>query len=223
MIAVEGNNGKLESVLRFQVELWPVVETLLTRDSDGYYSNPETQSALLVQELASVANDKGWFHLVEGVDDEVVAAAVLEVADRALTEFAPAQPSQGPDWPAAPDAKVFRGLAGDFVNLVSPHSEADPAALLVQFLVVFGCIIGRSVYRVVDGARHYTNLFAILIGPTSHGRKGSAWAWVKKLFVLVDEVWARAIGGGLSSGEGLIWCVRDPIEEIDSKGETVVK
>jgi len=53
----------------------------------------------------------------------------------------------------------------------------------------------------------------VLVGETSHGRKGSAFAQVLRFFRLLDAEWARGhVGGGLSSGEGLIWTVRDPIE-----------
>ena len=47
-------------------------------------------------------------------------------------------------WPASLAADAFHGLAGTFVRTVEPHSEADPAALLLQFLVAFGSAAGRE-------------------------------------------------------------------------------
>ncbi|HOL95992.1 MAG TPA: hypothetical protein PLH79_16705, partial [bacterium] len=38
-------------------------------------------------------------------------------------------------WPAPLDEAAFQGLAGEFVRMVGPHTESDPAALLIQFLV----------------------------------------------------------------------------------------
>ena len=40
--------------------------------------------------------------------------------------------------------RAFHGLAGEFVKVLSPHTEADPAALLVQTLVAFGAAVGRD-------------------------------------------------------------------------------
>ena len=36
------------------------------------------------------------------------------------------------------------GLAGEFVRLIAPFTEADPVALLVHFLVFFGNLLGRQ-------------------------------------------------------------------------------
>jgi hypothetical protein len=136
------------------------------------------------------------------------------------TEIAPAQQLQG--WPVPLEKEALHGPAGDFVRLVEPHTEADPAALLTQFLTAIGNLIGRHIYRIAEGMRHYPNLFNVLVGRTGHGRKGSAYAQVRRLLRLVDEEWVRLhIQGGLASGEGLIWAVRDPIEHrepIKEKG-----
>jgi hypothetical protein len=71
----------------------------------------------------------------------------------------------------------------------------------------------------VAGAdKHYTNLFTALIGDTAKGRKGMSWTWIRKLLEIVDETWAREkTPAGLSSGEGLIWAVRDKIERKDKE------
>jgi len=129
------------------------------------------------------------------------------------------------NWPAPPSDDVFHGLAGELVTLVEPHTEADSVGLLLQFLVGFGNVISRSAHFAAESDRHFGNLFMILVGNTSKGRKGSAWRHVLRLLRMVDERWAtNGIGGGLSSGEGLIWQVRDPIEEqqtIKEKGRVV--
>ena len=68
--------------------------------------------------------------------------------------------------------------------------------------------------RMADGARHAVNLFTVLVGETSKARKGTAWAHVRRLFKRVDEGWAQdCIVNGLSSGEGVIWAVRDQIRK----------
>ena len=51
-----------------------------------------------------------------------------------------------------------------------------------------------------------------LIGETSKGRKGTSWGHIRRLLHAVDPEWVdERIVSGLSSGEGLIWAVRDPI------------
>jgi hypothetical protein len=118
------------------------------------------------------------------------------------------------DWPEPPSPEAFHGLVGEFVRLVEPHTEADPVALLLSFFVACGNVIGRRPHFEADGARHYTNLNVALVGRTARGRKGSSWARVRRPFEAVDPDWASTcVQSGLSSGEGLIWAVRDPIEK----------
>lgn len=133
--------------------------------------------------------------------------------------------SAAPAWPDPPAREAWRGLSGRFVRLVEPHTEADPTALLLQFLVAFGSLIGRTAYCLAEADRHHTNLFAVLVGTTSRGRKGSSWGHVRRPMEAVDDAWAGdRVVPGLSSGEGLIWAVRDPIETeeaVKEKGKVV--
>lgn len=136
-------------------------------------------------------------------------------------------------WPKPLRPDAYYGLPGDIVEALSPHTEADDAALLVQFLVAFGNVIGRGPHFRAEADKHFTNLFAVLVGDSAKGRKGTSWGYIRKLFEAVDEGWVdEHIGSGLSSGEGLIWSVRDPItrqEAVKEKGkrtgetETVVE
>jgi Protein of unknown function (DUF3987)/CHC2 zinc finger len=120
----------------------------------------------------------------------------------------------GDDYPEPLGPAAFHGLAGEIVRLIEPHTEADPAALLFQFLAAFGNLIGHDHYIVADGARHYLNLYGVLVGQSSKGRKGTSWNHIANLMERVEPEWRQdCISYGLSSGEGLIWAVRDPIEE----------
>lgn len=119
-----------------------------------------------------------------------------------------------PQWPKPLAEHAFYGIAGDLVRAIAPHSEADPTALLIQFLAAFGNAIGSAPHFRVEADRHRGNLFVVLVGVTSAGRKGTSWGHVRRLLELGDEGWTKnCIMSGLSSGEGLIWCVRDPIEK----------
>lgn len=113
-------------------------------------------------------------------------------------------------WPALNEL-AMHGLAGDYVRAVSPHTEADPVAILVQLLVAFGNIVGRGPHFVAEADRHYTNEFVVLVGSTAKGRKGSSWGHVRKLCEGIDAEWVKKrVRSGLASGEGLVHAVRDP-------------
>ena len=124
------------------------------------------------------------------------------------------------DWPAPPRPAAFTGLAGEITRAIEPHSESDPLAVLTQLLVCFGSVIGRGTHYAVDATNHHGNEFLLLVGPTAKGRKGTAWDHVQRLFAEVDPEWAtQRIVSGLSSGEGLIWRVRDPDNGARGRGE----
>ncbi len=114
------------------------------------------------------------------------------------------------EWPALLEADAFSGLAGDFVRVVSPHTEADPAALLLQFLAAVGCIIGRGPHVPVEADRHGANLFLCLVGDSAKGRKGTSWGHVRAVCERVVPNWATGrVVDGIGSGQALIECVRD--------------
>jgi len=129
-----------------------------------------------------------------------------------------------PRWPTL-DQAAYHGLIGDVVRTIEPETEADPVAILAQFATMFGNLVGRGPHYVVEGTAHYPNLYAVLVGSTSKGRKGTSEGRVRSLFTEVDEDWLRnRTATGLVSGEGLIWQVRDPIykvENIKEKGRVV--
>ena len=100
-------------------------------------------------------------------------------------------------------------MAGNIVRAIEPESEADPSALLVQLLVAFGNVAKRNAYFVAEADRHYTNLFTVVVGDSSRGRKGSSLSYIRSLMEEADDNWAGVISGGLTSGEGLVHHVRD--------------
>lgn len=138
---------------------------------------------------------------------------------------ADAVPISAPDWPTlAPDA--LHGLAGDFVEQVAPRTEADPVAILGQSLLLYGSVIGRNAYFAVEADRHYLNEFVVMVGESGKGRKGVSHGQAKRLYHSIDPEWVdHRILSGLSSGEGLIWAVRDPVQRSErvSKGKEPVR
>jgi 5S rRNA maturation endonuclease (ribonuclease M5) len=117
-------------------------------------------------------------------------------------------------YPAPLSQAAFHGLAGQFIEQVLPYTESDEAGLLFQFLACSGNVIGRTAHMIADAAVHYCNNNIVLVGPTSIARKGTAWRHNLRVFRCVDEDWIRdCIKHGVSSGEGIIYHVRDPIEK----------
>jgi hypothetical protein len=120
-------------------------------------------------------------------------------------------------WPIMDDAAYY-GLAGEIVKTIDPHSEADPVALLVQGLVSFGNVIGNSAHYRVEADHHHANLFAVLVGRSAKGRKGTSGGRVRSVIETVDQPWIEErMKGGLSSGEGLINEVRDEVKKWNPK------
>jgi hypothetical protein len=141
----------------------------------------------------------------------------LDVSDGAAPIMHAPEP-----WPIMGEAAYY-GFAGKVVQTISPHSEADPVALLLQFLVCFGNAVGRYRHFQVESDWHHANLFAALVGSSSSGRKGTALGRIKAIFKIAAEIWEREhIDSGLSSGEGLIHAVRDPTIKIKDGQEEVV-
>lgn len=151
--------------------------------------------------------------------------AAIRAAIRAMGGGTDA-PAPVRQWPDPPAPEAYHGLAGDIVRAIEPTSEADPVALLVQLLVAFGSAANRSAYFAVEADRHHLNLYAVLVGATAKARKGTSWGRVRHVMEAVDPGWdTERVVSGLSSGEGLIYAVRDPVEveEETETGETVTK
>ena len=149
-----------------------------------------------------------WLPEVEGrVDSEIITN------QRVITS-----------WPDAMAPEAFHGLAGEIVSLLEPHSEADPVGLLMHLLVSFGNIVGRGPHFVVGGTVHHANLYCVNVGATA-SRKGTAKDDTFFVIRNVDAEWFDTrVQSGLSSGEGFVWAVRDPIQEhqpVREKGRVV--
>jgi len=108
------------------------------------------------------------------------------------------------------DAAAYHGLMGEFVKAVEPYSEAHPMGILLHGLVAGGCLIGPGPHALVEHAHHPARLNALLAGPTAGGRKGISWNPIRYLLSQIDnEFVTHRVMSGLSSGEGLIFNVRD--------------
>lgn len=114
-------------------------------------------------------------------------------------------------WPAPLHAAAYHGVVGDVLAMIGPQTEAAPVAIVLQLLAALGNAIGRGPYVPVEADRHHANLFVVNAGRSSKARKGTSWGQVRRLMQHADPAWTgHCVGGGFTSGEGIIAAVRDP-------------
>ena len=117
------------------------------------------------------------------------------------------------DWPA-PDRRAGASRPGRRVRSAHraahrgrPDRAVDPAAGRLR------CRSGRHAHLRIEASRHYPNEFCVLVGASGKGRKGSSWDHVEHLLSTADpDFTSGRLVSGLSSGEGLIAEVRDPLD-----------
>jgi hypothetical protein len=158
---------------------------------------------------------------MEKAVNKIVKLTGEELDRRSRGEPAPAPlQSAEPAWPTM-DRAAYHGFAGEVVETIEPHSEADPVAILLQFLTCVGNVIGRAAYYQVESDRHHANLFTVLVGASSKARKGTSMGRVSAIVKVADDRWFdERTKGGLSPGEGLINEVRDEVKHWDAKEQT---
>lgn len=231
-VAIAFNAGNLEAVARSLRAKMPDTRIVICADDDvGTEGNPGLTKAreaaaavggvLAVPEFGedrpAGATDFNDMAKLRGMD--AVRAAIERATYPAHGAPAPSPVNAsaarsdhgGRSWPATLDPAAFNGIAGEFVRMVEPNTEADPAAILVQFLACFGALVGRGPHYAVEADEHHPNLYALVVGQTSKGRKGTSMGRVRAVFEKVPG-WKPHVSG-LSSGEGVKYHVRDPREE----------
>ncbi|MEU1627782.1 hypothetical protein ABZ746_21100 [Streptomyces sp. NPDC020096] len=114
-----------------------------------------------------------------------------------------------------PHPDVFCGWVGETVRELDSTSEADPVAVLVNLLSAAGAIIGRKPHVWVGNDRHPALIWALTIGATGDGRKGSATSTARRVLAAAvpDFFGPDHTPSGLNSGEGLIEYVKDDDSE----------
>lgn len=214
---------------------WYAMISLLAREpggldlihslSKGYpqYAPGETDKKILqainAAGPATCERIKTMWNCEEECEVRSPAVLALRTKQDSSNHSIPSSSKKRPSWPSPLMEQAFYGLAGEFVRLIEPNTESDPAALLIQILTAVGNIIGPTAHFKVEADTHYLKIFPVLVGETSKGRKGTSTGYIKNIFKQIDSKWRMK--GGLSSGEGLIWQVRDEIkksEPIREKG-----
>ena len=166
-----------------------------------------------------------FHHQAPVVQASAAASDISGPADTSIDEEnAAASEAERPEWPKPMSEAALHGIAGEFVRMVEPNTEADPAALLIHFLVCFGAYVGRrgsGPHFRIERDKHHANLYAVVVGESSKARKGTALGRVRDVLNRIPD-WKPEVKG-LSTGEGLIHAVRDAREATttNDRGEQV--
>jgi len=116
-------------------------------------------------------------------------------------------------WPEPPAPEAYHGVCGAIIEKLAPHTEADPIAILAQLLIACGSAIGPDPYFQVEATHHRPAEFLLLVGDSAKSRKGSSLDHVARLMRAADPDFDRRLSTGLSSGEGVVWALRDPQQD----------
>jgi primase-like protein/uncharacterized protein DUF3987 len=139
-------------------------------------------------------------------------------------------------WPIM-QSKAMHGIVGRIALLATENSEADPVAVMATTLAYAAAEFGRGQYTRVGDAVHHSRHFNALVGQSSRARKGTSFKPVERIFKRAELMrLERAHSsqapfpsglsltvkpGPLSSGEGLIYAVRDADGEGEDKDHGV--
>jgi hypothetical protein len=185
--------------------------------------NPRCQPPWTDQELAHKCKEahtkpfgKPRGHLLLPDGQAVAPQPSIAVVSEEDIDSLPLPPP--PPWPKPLREEAYYGIAGKITKLIEPSTEADPVGVLAQLLIAAGSAVGHGPHFLVDGARHHANLFAVLVGPTGRGRKGTSLNRVMEAMSVAQPAWLGCVHSGLATGQGLAYFVRDANPETGDPG-----
>jgi hypothetical protein len=119
--------------------------------------NTSTANRPRVSILAEIEQRRAELHRLAGRPQ---SRPLIRPSEPEIDPFPPKQSPQATPRPECPQPVLaepaLHGLAGLVVHTIAPQIEAQPAAILLQFLAAFG------------------NLFVVLVGESSKARKGTS-------------------------------------------------
>ncbi|KAF0250395.1 MAG: hypothetical protein FD167_194, partial [bacterium] len=180
------------------------------------------------------ASDRDNFGEVKGVNGQFATVYFYNketgksaTVNKDIDELTPTNPSRSKDvsstqtpvnFPTAVGQAAYHGVLGEIIRTIAPHSESNPESILLTIIMMMGNIIGRRCYFEVARTRHYPILNIAVVGSTGCG-KGSSLAEAEAFINPIDSEWSKnCVASGLSSGEGLVYRVRDKVvEQVEIK------
>lgn len=121
----------------------------------------------------------------------------------------------------------FVPLLREIVEAACSSSEAHPVAVAANVIAFFCAMVGRGIFQRIGDAVIHCRPFLLIVGKSGKARKGTAEHTVREIFKRADailRVWLatgdrlRIHSGGLSTGEGVGYAIRDEVE-ADEKGK----
>ena len=130
-------------------------------------------------------------------------------------------PAQQP-WPILQSDALY-GVVGKVIQTIAPHTEADRVNLLAHLLAEFSAIIGPEATTDIEGHPTPLLVWPVIVGDSSKARKGTGATQIRKLLETAAPEWSRGhYRGSLSSGEGLVYAVRDrQVKTVEGEGRTI--
>jgi len=118
----------------------------------------------------------------------------------------------------------FHGVLKEACAISTRYSEASSVAIAANIIATFSAMIGRVAYQSIGDGICHARPFFILAGRTGKARKGTSEYTPYRIFDEVENMLGKdhpklnRHNGGLSTGEGLGWAIRDPIITTDKEG-----
>ena len=121
----------------------------------------------------------------------------------------------------------FVPLLREIVDVACASSEAHPVAVAANFLAFFCAMVGRGIFQRIGDAVIHCRPFFLIVGKSGKARKGTAEHTVREIFKRTDAKVREQLGnndklrthsGGLSTGEGVGYAIRDSVE-ADENGK----
>jgi hypothetical protein len=143
------------------------------------------------------------------LDAETAAASTNGHGAAAAPAVEATKATSGQSWPVM-DPAAFYGIPGEAVRAISPYTEADPAAILLQLLCVIGVSIGPAP-RIHAGLEPQpARLQVWVVGESAIGRKGSSWGAARAIMNTADQGFMETrVLSGFGSGEALVDAAAD--------------
>lgn len=113
----------------------------------------------------------------------------------------------------------FHGILLEVVKVACRTSEASPVAVAANLLGTFSAMVGRVAFQHIGDGTCHARTFFLQVGRTGKARKGTAEFTVRKIFAAVEQILIndypsmKRHEGGLSTGEGLGWSIRDKTDD----------
>lgn len=157
--------------------------------------------------------------------DKLFGRAVRSAdADKVTVEHADLGAAHSPLAPPRMADEGFVPLIGEIVGAACASSEAHPVAVAANVVAFFSAIIGRGIFQRIGDAAIHCRPFLLIVGKSGKARKGTAEHTVREVFKRADVLLRkhytnddklRVHAGGLATGEGVAWAIRDPREPDD--------